>query len=62
MFKFLLGLGAGVAGTLGVLYVRNRILVAKAQTILPPSQQPYVPPSGGIVDTAAAGAAYRASN
>lgn len=34
MFKFLLGLSVGVAGTLGAIYVVNRVRAAKSGPVL----------------------------
>jgi len=53
MIKFLLGLGVGVAGTLGVLYVRNRILAAKAVPLMPSQNQPFEPITGGMINRTA---------
>lgn len=40
MLKFFLGLGAGVAGTLGVLYVVKRVRAAKPDLLAPTTVQP----------------------
>ena len=45
MLKFFLGLGAGVAGTLGVLYVVKRVRAAKPDLLAPTTVQPNFAPS-----------------
>lgn len=51
MLKFFLGLGLGVAGTLGVVYVVNRVRAAKPDLLAPVTVQPnFAPITGGMVN------------